>query len=171
MAAQTAATAPAASIGLDSLYNGFVGDWVGQLEYRDYGDNSRVFLPTWLAISRSADGRSLRFAYTYDDGPNKTVKEVSLLVLDAAAGTATFTSESDHSGTKYRAAGLAEFSGNGTGKLILTGSGTDNDKKVDVRITMALRRNLYTYVKETKLPGQEFLFRDGYTFTRKQAPE
>ncbi len=158
-------------ITLDQIYPGFVGDWVGQLEYRDFGDDSHVFLPTWLNVSRAADGRSLEFAYVYDDGPTKTVKERSLISMDVAAASATFTSDRDHSSDTYKVSGLLDFAAKKRGTLTLTGTGTENDKKVDVRITITLRRNLYSYRKETKLPGQEFQFRDGYTFTRKQPPE
>jgi len=153
------------------LYSGLAGEWVGQLEYRDFSNNKRVFLPTWLTVASAADGKSAQFAYTYDDGPNKTVKERSIVVLDASAGTATFTSDRDHSSDIYKVEGLAEFAQTGQGKLLLTGTGVENEKKVDVRISLVVRRNLYTYQKETRLPGGEFLFRDGYTFTRKDPPK
>ncbi len=94
MEARQNKAAPAAGVNLDLLYAGFVGEWVGHIEYRDFGDNSRVLLPTWLEISRDPDGRSLRFAYIYDDGPNKTVKQISLVAIDAAAAAAIFTSRS-----------------------------------------------------------------------------
>lgn len=154
--------------GSSNLYAGLVGEWVGQLEYRDYSSNERMFLPTWFSVKAVADGKLVQFAYTYDDGPNKTVKELSTLVLDETAGTATFTSEREHSGDSYKVEGLADFAKTGQGKLVLTGKGVENDKKVDVHITIAVRRNLYTYVKDTRLPGQEFQFRDGYTLTRKE---
>jgi hypothetical protein len=169
--AQPSPPSPQAAITLDQLYGGFLGEWVGELEYRDFSDNSRALLPAWLRVSRSADGRSLLFAYVYDDGPNKTVKELSVVSIDPAASTGTFTSDRDRSSDTYKVAGLADFAASGRGVLTLTGSGTENDRKVDVRITITLRRNLYTYRKETRLPGEEFQFRDGYTFTRKYAPE
>lgn len=163
------AAIPAQPADFDKLYAGFLGDWVGQLEYRDFSSNERVFLPTWLTVSRRDDGRSLQFAYVYDDGPNKTVKETSVVAFDVTAGTATFASDRDHSSDTYKVAGFEEFASTGRGRLLLTGRGTENNKKVDIRITMTLRRNLYTYRKETRLPGQNFLFRDGYTFTRKES--
>ena len=154
--------------GSSKLYSGLVGEWVGQLEYRDYSSNERVFLPTWLAVKADASGKSAQFVYTYDDGPNKTVKELSTLVLDAAAGTATFTSDREHSSDTYKVEGLAEFAKTGRGRLVLTGEGAENDKKVDVRVTIVVGRNVYKYVKDTRRPGEEFQFRDGYTFTRKE---
>jgi hypothetical protein len=57
--------------------------------------------------------------------------------------------------------GFDKFSATGTGSLQLTGTGMENDKKVGVRITIKLGRNFYRYLKETRLPGADFQFRDG----------
>lgn len=154
--------------GPSRLYSGLLGDWVGQLEYRDFSSDQRVLLPTWLSVTAGRDGKSLQFAYTYDDGPSKTVKELSTVALDESSETATFTSDRDHSSDTYKVEGMPEFTKTGRGKLLLTGKGMENDKPVDVRIVIVVRRNLYTYQKETRLPGQDYLFRDGYTFTRKE---
>ena len=170
-AAQQSANSPQPAISLNQVYAGFVGEWVGQLEYRDFSDNTRALLPTWLRVSYSADGRSLQFAYVYDDGPNKIVKEMVLVSIDTKAATASFSSNRDHSTDTYNVAGLPEFSKAGRGTLTLTGNGSENGEQVDVRITITLRRNHYAYQKETRAPGREFAFRDGYALTRKQAPE
>jgi hypothetical protein len=170
-AGQQPVASPAAIPHVSNVYAGLLGDWVGQLEYRDFSSNERVFLPTWLNVRPAADAKSVQFTYTYDDGPDKTVKELSTVALEESAGTATFTSDRDHSSDTYRVEGLQEFAKTGRGKLLLTGTGEENDKKVDVRITIVVRRNLYTYVKATRLSGQEFQFRDGYTFTRKEPPQ
>jgi hypothetical protein len=162
--AQTAATPPR------DLNTNFTGKWTGQLEYRDFQSNAQVFLPTWLAVTESTDQKSLQFAYIYDDGPSKVVRELMLVTLDPAAAKITFTSDRDKSTDTYAVQGLEEFSKLGRGTLILTGPGKENDKPVDVRISLILRRNLYTYRKETRQPGEDFKFRDGYTFTRAEPP-
>ena len=54
-------------------------------------------------------------------------------------------------------------------EFVLSGAGKENDKPVDVKITITIERNLYRFKKETRLAGQEFLFRDAYTFTRREA--
>lgn len=154
-----------------SLNQNMTGEWVGQLEYRDFQTNERVFLPTWLTMNRSADGTAVTLAYTYDDGPTKTVQEASTLTFSTVARTATLTSNRDHTSESYAVAGLEEFARLNRGTLVLTGPGKENDKPVDVRITLTLRRNLFTFVKETKAAGADFKFRDGYTFTRKDAPQ
>ncbi|MEO7038527.1 MAG: hypothetical protein ABI446_01055 [Gemmatimonadaceae bacterium] len=174
VAAQAPATAPS------DLNAAFIGDWTGQLEYRDYTTNERTFLPTWLKITESAEHRSLVFSYVYDDGPTKTVREHVDFVLDPATRKAML-SDRDETSSKvktsvstYDVAGLDEFRKTGRGVLVLTGDGEDNDKPADVRITITLRRNLYTARKEVRAKGsvddQDFHFRDGYLFTRAQSP-
>ena len=39
---------PQPAISLDQLYGGFAGEWVGQLECRDFSENSRMCLPIRL---------------------------------------------------------------------------------------------------------------------------
>ncbi|MDQ2929316.1 MAG: hypothetical protein M3Y05_00635 [Gemmatimonadota bacterium] len=174
IAAQAPAAAPS------DLNAAFVGDWTGQLEYRDYTTNERTYLPTWLKILESADHRSLVFSYVYDDGPAKTVRERVGFVLDPAARKATLTDRDETSSkvktsvSTYEVSGLDEFRKTGRGVLVLTGAGEDNDKPADVRITITLRRNLYTARKEVRATGsvddKDYEFRDGYLFTRARSP-
>jgi hypothetical protein len=143
-----------------------VGDWVGELEYRDFETNARTTLPTWLSVSQSPDGKSVWLDYTYDDGPGKTVRERSTLKITPA--TATFTSERDHTEETYAVSGFEQFHKLNRGTLTLTGPGKENGKPVDVRILFTVRRNLYQYEKRTRPAGAStpFEFRDAYTFTR-----
>ena len=169
-AARPAATfaAPiAAPVALNANFN---GRWVGVLEYRDFQSNQQVFLPTWLSLIPLADGRGVTLSYIYDDGPTKTVRESSTLTFTIESNRATLTSNRDQTSESYDVAGLAEFSKQGRGVLTLTGPGTENKKPVDVRITLTLRRNLYTFRKETRQQGEEFKFRDAYTFTPAEPP-
>jgi hypothetical protein len=159
---------PTAGSDATHLNQNLTGEWVGQLEYRDFQSNERVFLPTWLSMTPSADGRAVQLAYVYDDGPTKTVRETSTLTLLPEAKRATLGSDAE--ADTYAVAGLEEFAKLNRGTLVLTGPGKENDKPVDVRITLTLRRNLFTLVKETKPAGEDFKFRDGYTFTRASAP-
>jgi hypothetical protein len=52
----------------------------------------------------------------------------------------------------------------------MTGAGQENDKPVDVRITLTIGRNLYIFRKETREAGQDFRMRDEYVFTRRDPP-
>lgn len=163
---QQPSQAPATESG-ESVTALIVGDWVGVLEYRDFQSDARVQLPTWLSVRPASDANSVTLTYTYDDGPAKTVIEKSTVSIDSALKRYTVTSDRDHSTDSYQVEGLESLAAKHRGVLVLSGSGTENDKKVDVRITITIGRNLYKFVKETRLPGQDFLFRDGYTFTRR----
>lgn len=163
------APAPAPAPG-NPLYAQFLGAWTGQLEYRDFQSDEQVFLPTWLTISESADHRALQLDLVYDDGPAKIVRERMRIAIDAQAGTAEIGSDRDKTQDRYQVEGLAVFAQKGRGTLNLAGTSQENDRPVDVRITIKLGRNLFTLRKDTRPAGAEFRFRDGYTFTRAQPP-
>jgi hypothetical protein len=150
----------------EQIYPALTGMWTGNLEYRDFQSDQRVTLPTWLEVKTSADGKSLQFAYTYDDGPGKTVVENSTITIEPAAHRFTITSDRDHSSDVHQ---IGEINSPRANRFLitLTGTGTENGKPVEVRITVKIDRNLYQFIKETKPAGQEFKFRDGYTFTRR----
>lgn len=160
--------APAPGSTSNPLYRQFLGAWTGQLEYRDFQSNEQVFLPTWLTMSETADHQALALDLIYDDGPTKTVRERLMIAL--GDGTAELSSDRDRSHEHYQVAGLAEFSKLGRGVLTLTGAGQENQHPVDVRITLTLRRNLFTLLKETAAAGEALRFRDRYTFTRATPP-
>lgn len=149
----------------DQIYAVLAGSWTGQLEYRDFQSEQRVVLPTWLEVKSAADGSSLEFSYTYDDGPTKTVTELSTITIDSAAHSFTITSNRDHSADSYQIEDLS--SGKRGIQFTLTGHGQENHKPVDVRIHLAIDRNLYRFTKETRAGGADFAFRDGYIFTRR----
>ncbi|SNS34760.1 hypothetical protein SAMN05421770_101602 [Granulicella rosea] len=174
-AAQVPPSPASRAAGVTQLNTSFHGRWVGQLEYRDFQTNAQTFLPTWLAMTPSADGNAVTLDYIYDDGPAKTVREretLAFTVASAGGMTASVTSDRDHTSETYAVAGLEEFRKLGRGVLTLTGPGRENDKPVDVRITLTMRRNLFTWRKETRPSGgtEEFKFRDAYTFTRSEPP-
>ncbi len=155
----------------ERLNQNFAGSWAGQLEYRDYSTGERTFLPTWVEISADAGGNSVTFAYTFDDGPAKVVHDSATLTF--AGAVATISGDKDHPAERYAVSGLESFRKLNRGTLVLTGMGTDNGKAADVRLTITLRRNLYTWVKEVRAAGTQepFAFRDGYTFTRVAVPK
>jgi hypothetical protein len=152
----------------EQIYAGLVGEWTGQLEYRDFSSDERVVLPAWLTLKPSADGRSLRFTYTFDDGPTKTVVESSTVTI--AGGKYSMTSDGDQVTDTYRIEEGGAKAGFHGLKFALTGTGRENDKPVDVRITVTIEQNLYRYKKETRSAGQEFNFRDEYVMTRRAPP-
>jgi len=144
-----------------------VGAWTGTLEYRDYQSDGRVTLPTWLTIKREASG--LQFDYVYDDGPTKVVRESTLVTIDLATKTYRVVSDPVKAPDVYSIAGI-ELLKQGRGTLTLSGSGIDNDIPAEVRTTLRIARNLFKVDRETRLPGEEFKFRHGYTFVRATPP-
>jgi hypothetical protein len=155
-----------------AVHQALLGDWAGYLEYRDYSEpadsTKRVQLPTWLSVSRTPTGLSLH--YVYDDGPSKVVDETEQLTLDIAKQTYT-TLEAGHPAEIYQVSGFDALR-DGRGKLVLTGSGTDNDKPAEQRITLTIRRNLVEWLLEVRPAGSElpFTFRHQFRFTRAQSP-
>jgi hypothetical protein len=145
-----------------------VGQWTGVLEYRDYRSDAHVKLPTWLEVSSSAAG--LTFHYVYDDGPKKVVDETEVVMIDAGKATYTIAATAKQPADEAHITGLETLKA-GRGTLILLGSGTDNGKKVDVRTTLHIGRNILEILREVRSAGEEFKFRHAYTFTRAQAPQ
>jgi hypothetical protein len=154
------------------LRQALIGEWTGVLEYRDYSEpptsTKRVQLPTWLSITALGDKLSEHFIY--DDGPTKTVEETDVVTLDTTAST---YSESDNGkpAQVFRVIGYDKLK-NGRGEIILSGTGTDNDKPSETRITLTVRRNLLTWIEEVRPAGsaEAFVFRHRFTFTRANPP-
>ena len=156
-----------------NLAQALTGDWTGVLEYGDYKEpansTKRVQLPTWLSI-KAVDGAHLTRHFIYDDGPGKTVDSTDDVAIDQASSSYTET-------TAGKPAQLYTVSGyetlkSGRGDLTLMGSGTDNNKPAQIRITLTIRRNLLMWIEETRPAGstEPFAFRHSYTFVRAQAP-
>jgi hypothetical protein len=70
--AQEKTTSPAALGSLNKIYQPFLGKWTDSLQ-----SDERVNPPTWLEVNPSVDGKSREFRRTWDDGPNRFVKELS----------------------------------------------------------------------------------------------
>jgi hypothetical protein len=155
---------------LDAIQANLLGAWTGNLQYRDYQSDELVTLPTWLEVTRTPEGGSLEFRYLYDDGPSKLAHEVSRVTLDLEKNTFSVASQDGKDSDVYQLSGADRLSAAGLGTLTMTGSGVENDKKVEVRITLRLGRNEYHYLRETRLPGQAFQMRDAYNFTRRDPP-
>ena len=173
--AGAALKAGAPSEARDRVYSALLGRWKGQLEYRDFTSNQHVKLPTRLEITRApgadepkvpATLAALRFHYTYDDGPGKVVEETSAVTVDPAQDTYTVVNGAGTERDTYRILGLNQFAHASHGKLMLVGTGEENNSKVEVRKTISLSVRALTILKETRLPNAKFMFRNRYTLTR-----
>jgi hypothetical protein len=155
-----------------TLQQALIGDWAGYLEYRDYSEppssTKRVQLPTWLNVSQSPTGLTLH--YVYDDGPGKVVGESEQLTLDLTHNTYSI-GEAGHAADVYHVDGFDSLR-DGYGTLVLTGSGTDNSKPAENRLTLTIRRNIIEWLLEARPAGstEPFAFRHLFRLTRAQAP-
>jgi hypothetical protein len=155
-----------------ALNQALVGDWVGVLEYRDYSEpptsTKRVQLPTWLRIV--GNGQSLQWHYIYDDGPNKVVDETDTVIFDTSASTYSEAANGKPP-MVYKVTGYESLK-DGRGVLFLAGTGTDNDKPSETRVTITIRRNLLEILEETRPAGSDvpMAFRHAFRFTRAVAP-
>lgn len=154
-----------------ALQKAMTGTWVGTLEYRDFSEpaasTKRVKLPAWLTVE--AKGNDLLFHYIYDDGPSKVVTEDSVVRIDTNAATYAVSDKADKPGDTYAITGLGQLR-EGRGTLTLTGPGTENDAKVEVRTTLKIGRNIIEITRETRANGQPYAFRHSYTFVRAAVP-
>ncbi len=164
--AQTPAAGVAPPIDSKSIYRACAGQWAGTLEYRDFQSDERVSLPTNLESVLAADGNSLELAYTYDDGPGKIVRESSTLVINPEKRTLTITSDRTKSSEQLTISNIDEVARTRRLTLILTAAGEENHNKVDVRSTLSCSPNTLSWLRETRVPGHDFAFRDKYSFSR-----
>ena len=150
----------------EQLYGALAGSWRGTLEYRDYKDPSRrTTLPTLLEATRADE--SVTLAMTYDDGPNKTVKESDRLTLDATGKSLTWSSGS--TSQRYTVRSFEAPRPGHALRLVLEGEGSDDDKPATIRETLVVGLNRMQILKETRPSGQsEFAFRHRYELTRAQ---
>jgi Peptidase family S41 len=140
----------------------------GVLEYRDYGSGERVTLPTWSHLSPIGSTGAFRQRTIYDDGPGKTIYSTDVLRvagdqwIEGAGGDdgAASTDQSTLRITSRRQtpAGVA---------LVLRGSGSDDNKRVDFRYTVTLGDSVSTRLKEFRATaGEPWEYRHEYRLTR-----
>jgi hypothetical protein len=166
MAQTPRATTQPAQQDVSAIMARFVGNWTGTLEYRDYQSNGRVTLPTKMVGTSQAKGQQAKIAFTYDDGPGKTVFGGFTFGLDRTQGIVS-KQEGTYAPDLLRAFGNTAVSANQPLTLIMWGQGTENRKTVDVRETLTLTSTTYRLLRETRPQGQgAFQFRHEYNFTR-----
>jgi len=157
---------PAPPIDTGKIYQMCSGEWAGTLEYRDFQSDKRVSLPTNLEATAKPDASSVELSYTYDDGPSKIVHESSTFSIDAAKRTLTMVSDGGKSREALSITGFDLSTRTGRLTVAFSGTGQENNKPVEVRSTLTCGPNTLTLLRETRLPGQDFQFRDQYSLTR-----
>ena len=136
-----------------TLTAALAGNWAGTLDYRDYGNDSRVTLPTLM----SANGLSI--AWTFDDGLGKTVR---------SGENWSFTPDGKSlvikGGKSSETMAIAEFrrGANGSVTLVADGSGEENGRKVMVREILTRDGPVLRLTRMSRTAGQPFIMRHSY---------
>jgi hypothetical protein len=138
------------------------GSWSGTLAYRDFGNDRRVILPTRMSGAAAADGATL--AFTFDDGPGKTVRSSERWALSADGRTLRVGdgAEMEEMRVVERRGGLQA----GDLTLVAEGRGQDNGVAVAVRTIVTRRGDALSIARLTQVAGEPFLLRHGYVLGR-----
>ena len=137
------------------LAQSLAGAWTGSLQYRDFGNDRQVTLPTTVTFSGPAT--ALRADYVYDDGPGKTVRSTEQWSLD---GGTMMLDGTPARVTAYRAGSGADIT------LEVEGSGEENKQPVAMRTLLNRTGAALTITRLTQLPGQPWLTRHVYRFVK-----
>ena len=185
----------------------FTGTWTGNLETlpapgsavpanaaqpTPAADTPHTRRPSLLVMRPSPDGRAINFDITTFDpnaptgvaSPDNSVKERE--ILSFTGPTAILTGTTAAQNQTFQVQGMDAFAKTGYGTLVFTGPGSQDDQPVDLRMTLTLTPNTFTWLRESR-PAQSpvpatqsptptpanntpYSFRRQYTFTRSSAP-
>lgn len=131
------------------------GAWTGTLDYRDYSDDSRSALPTLM----QSDGQAL--AWTFDDGPGKTVRSSERWVFDAAGQMLAITSGTN-ARDQWRVVESRASADGASVTVVLDGVSNENGRTVIARKIMTRDGARLRITKMTRVAGEPFLMRQSY---------
>jgi Peptidase family S41 len=146
---------PARSVSAELLSGAFAGTWTGTLDYRDYSDDTRETLPTLM----QSDGLTL--AWTFDDGPGKTVRSSETWAVDPAGQTVTI-SGGNGAPSLWRVAEARASADGSSLTIVLDGSGEENGRIVMARKILTRDGNRLRITKQTRVAGEPFVMRQSY---------
>ena len=153
-AVEVARSAPAEETNISQLLeNSLAGRWTGTLDYRDYGTDDRVTLPTLL----ESDGQ--RLSWIYDDGPGKTVRESVHWTFENAGRTLTI---GNGSGPETWRLAEAHSAADGTVTLAFDGERFENGQKLIARIVLTRSGGKLRLTRMSRAEGEPFLMRHSY---------
>lgn len=138
------------------------GPWNGTLDYRDFQSDRRVVLPTMLEAA--GDGDEVRFAFTFDDGPGKTVHSTQTWKIRDGARTLISGDGEDREEMKL----IERRGGDDATELTLVAEGRGQEDKLPVEVrTVLIRRGAVLSISRlTRRPGEPFLLRHVYRLSR-----
>ena len=144
------------------------GEWQGTLTYRDYQSDRRVSIP--LAMSNTVEkvGGVLHSDIQFTD-PGRIIRNLDMSTLSEDGSEWIALSVADGEFDEERLI-IASFDKTPSGwQVVLTGSGQDDGRPADLRITRTLSGDSFTSTKEVRLqgaPDAEWAFRNGFEVTR-----
>jgi hypothetical protein len=151
--ARSLGTAAAPLDATATLITALAGTWAGTLDYRDYGNDGRVTLPTLMTAS------GLAIAWTFDDGPGKTVRDSERWAFSPDGKTLTITS--GHSAETMAVVELRRTAA-GAVTLVADGSGRENGQQVMVRTILTRDNDMLRLTRMSRSAGRPFIMRHSY---------
>ena len=136
-----------------ALTTALAGSWAGTLDYRDYQDDTRTNLPTLM----QANGLSL--AWTFDDGPGKTVRSRQRWSFSPDGKQLIISGDSSR---EVLAVVELRRSSNGALTIVADGSGAENGRKVMVREILTRDGPVLRITRQSRTAGQPFIMRHSY---------
>jgi hypothetical protein len=129
------------------------GNWAGTLDYRDYGNDGRVTLPTVMTAT------GLAIAWTFDDGPGKTVRSAERWAFTPDGKSLTISHEKS---SETMAITELRRGANGSITLVADGRGEENGRKVMVREILTRDGAVLRLTRMSRSAGQPFIMRHSY---------
>lgn len=133
------------------------GHWAGTLDYRNYADDGRVVLPVVMAAAAGA------LAWTYDDGPGKTVRSAEHWAIDAGGRTLTVTGGKTATGYAVREFRRAK---DGAVTLVADGRGAEAGVAVTRRVVLTLEGGRLRISQLSQRRGAPMLLRNCHELRR-----
>ena len=135
------------------LTTALAGTWAGTLDYRDYGNDGRVTLPTLM------NATGLAISWTFDDGPGKTVRNSERWAFSPDGKTVAITS-----GNSAETMAVVELRRTAAGAvtLVADGMGRENGQQVMVRTILTRDKDMLRLTRMSRSAGQPFIMRHSY---------
>jgi hypothetical protein len=143
-------------------FDPFAGKWTGKLEYQDYQGTGRVSILVKLEVKPSSETTAI-WDFVYDDF-GKPVPSLETHVWNGSKYTVTTKGKTEV--LTYTSQDFGKLLTAKVGKAVLTGFEIELGAKVEVRRTITLEAQKLVTLKETRLKGAKFEFRNQSTYTR-----
>lgn len=127
-------------------------DWVGQLEYLNYGREDRSTIPVRM-MARAPNGRKMGYGFIYPGEEDKNASDELRLSRD---------------GTRLNGMEIVERKTDAAGRLVLVtqSEGRDDNRPADIRLTYSIAPQSFTVRKDVRFEGGEFFNRNEYRLSR-----